>query len=269
MKNRLMLLVTILVILSGPTLVSCSKEQIKGPGNVVEEQREVGDFDEIDVAGVGNLIVEMGDEESLRVTTDDNLLPHIKTETKGHKLVISIERGVSLDPSESIAYHVTAKELNTIAFAGAGRLDVAALTSEDFSLKVAGSMKGRFDALNSESLIVQISGSGDVEFASVHAESIIVRITGSGTTAMEGGKADRQEISITGSGKYEAANMQSDRADIGVFGSGSIVVRANDNLEVAIAGSGSVDYFGSPEVTTSIAGTGTVRRIEEEGEAEG
>ena len=38
-------------------------EQLDGSGDVEEEERDVSDFDSVVLAGVGKLIIEVGDEE--------------------------------------------------------------------------------------------------------------------------------------------------------------------------------------------------------------
>ena len=267
MKNNLSMLLAVLIVLSGSTIASCSEGKVSGSGNVVEEQRAVSDFNEVHVSGIGNLIVEMGDEELLRIKADDNLLPHIKTKVKDSKLTIKIERGFNLAPSGPIYYYVTAKQLDKIAFAGSGSVETGELNAEDFSLKLVGDAKGHIDGLVSESLEVEINGSGDVEVGKLHAESLEVSISGSGNTTIESGEVEEQEINIAGSGKYEARNMQSIQADINLAGSGAVTLRVSDHLEVEIAGSGSVKYVGNPKVDTSIKGSGTVKGIEERTDA--
>jgi hypothetical protein len=263
MKKRLSLLLVALIVLSSSIITSCSEGKVSGSGNIVEEQRDVSDFKEIHVSGIGNLVVNMGDEESLRIKADENFLRRIKSEVKGDRLRIKIERGFTLDPAEPIYYYVTAKELDIIAFAGSGSVQTGKMNAEDFSLKLAGAANGKIDSLVSDSLEVEIGGSGDVEIKDLHTESLEVDIAGSGNTVISGGEAGEQDINIAGSGKYEALNLQSVRADLNLAGSGYIALKVSEQLEVNIIGSGSVKYFGNPKVETNIMGSGTVKGIEE------
>lgn len=55
--------------------VTGPRDHVIGSGNLVTESIVVSGFDGITLRGVGLLVVEQGGSESLRVTSDDNILP--------------------------------------------------------------------------------------------------------------------------------------------------------------------------------------------------
>ena len=52
---------------------------VRGSGSIIEEGREVGDFTGVALAGVGDLTIEVGERESLRIKAEDNLMPYLET----------------------------------------------------------------------------------------------------------------------------------------------------------------------------------------------
>src|SRR5829696_9109223 len=68
---------------------------IKGSGVAKSEQRPIAEFTEIDVGGAVNLELTVGPATKLEVTTDDNLLAHVKTESANERLKISMEGSTS------------------------------------------------------------------------------------------------------------------------------------------------------------------------------
>jgi hypothetical protein len=121
--------------------------RIEGSGFLVTETRAVEGFDGIIVSGAGLVIVEQTGYESLRITTDDNLLPYIVTEVRGGMLVIGAQSNTSFSPTDGIVYHLTVRHLNEIQISGA--VEVEALD------------------IDSDGLIVTMSGATHVDVAGV------------------------------------------------------------------------------------------------------
>ncbi len=260
-KSRLTVFVLALGLI-GCVSESCSAKTIRGSGNVVEEQRQVSDFSQVHLAGLGNLKIELGEEELLRIKAEENLLPYIETEVHGDTLRIELEDGINLDPNEPINYYVTAKKLDAVSVSGSGSVEAPKLTADKFSMTLSGSADANIEGLVSDSLKIDISGTGDVVIESLSTESVKAEISGSGNVSIEGGTAGKQEIEISGTGKYEARNVESLQADVGVSGSASVFLRVSKHLKTDINGTGSVRYIGNPGIDADVTGLGSVRQIE-------
>ena len=209
-----------LAVLAILPFAGCYMTYIEGSGVPASETRTVADFDSISLAGSGKVEIIQGEETSLTIEADDNILPLIKTEVKGRNLEISQETDfrTSIRYKTDLKVTVTTKDLKSISVAGSGDIIARDFKTKDFSIAIA--------------------GSGDVLLTG-EAESLDVSIAGSGDCQLEGFKVDRCEISIAGSG--------------------SAVVAPEKELEVSIAGSGDVVYHGEPEITQSIMGSGSIR----------
>jgi hypothetical protein len=214
---------------------------VRGSGKVVEEERSVSDFIGVALIGIGNLYIEVGDEEALRIEAEDNLLPYFETEVRGTTLEISTRENVNLLPLRPIHFYLTVKALDTIAVSGDGHAEAPGLQAEQF--------------------FATVSGSGSMKMAGLEAEALTATVSGSGGLDIAGGKVEQQDVTLSGSGKYEAKGLESAEADVHLSGSGSVIVRVRDRLDATISGSGSVRYVGTPIVRGTVSGSGVVSRI--------
>jgi len=118
-KSSLLLVTTLCGSLAGCVNFNWSSgPSVKGSGNVVAETRPVSQFDRVSVSGAGHLAIVQGDQESLTIETDDNLLPLIKSEVAGGLLKLGPEN-VNLNPTRTIRYQLRLKDLRELHLSGA------------------------------------------------------------------------------------------------------------------------------------------------------
>jgi hypothetical protein len=214
---------------------------VRGSGNVVGEVREVSSFTGVALAGVGDLTIEVGERESLRIEAEDNLMPYLETEVRNGTLEIGVRDGVNLNPTRPVRFYLTVEELDTIVLSGSGNIEAPDLEAERFS--------------------VTISGSGEVKMGDLSADILNVTISGSGNLDIASGRVGEQDIIISGSGEYQAGDLSSRSVEITISGSGNATIWATDSLNVRISGSGSVNYYGNPRTTFSASGSGKVKSL--------
>src|SRR5262249_31948418 len=95
----------------GLIAVAVFRETVEGSGTSATEDRKIGDVTEVELSGIGNLVINQGEVPSLSVTADDNILPHLVTETHGNKLTLHTESGFNLRPKTPITYTLTVPKL--------------------------------------------------------------------------------------------------------------------------------------------------------------
>lgn len=237
MKRQMSILVLVLAMSLG--IQGC--RSVSGSGDVVEEERPVSGFSGVHLAGLGTVIIELGDQEALVIEAEDNLLEYFETEVRDGTLWIEQQDNTNLRPKEPVNFYVTVKSLDSVAVSGSGEIKVPPVSAERFSLDVSGSGAVKIEDLGADSLEVTISGSGEVDIA--------------------GGGVESQDVNISGSGEYDARDMESVTADVRVSGSGEATLRASDHLQVDISGSGDVRYVGNPTLDSDVSGSGDVERI--------
>lgn len=242
--NKKMLLVIApiiaLVLMSCGFNVDFNGRRIRGSGDAKTETREVSNIERVSLEGEGDLTIIQGDEESLTVEADDNVLPYIETRMEGRELVLTIRRGFSINPRTRIRYTLKLKEVNRISVAGAGDVRADSLKVGDLSMEIAGSGDMRIDKLEAEELEVKTSGSGNFNLK---------------------GKVNSQRITINGAGNYSALDLESAEADVTISGAGNVDLWVTGTLDVRVAGVGNVNYYGQPSVSQSITGGGSVKGL--------
>jgi hypothetical protein len=254
MKHRLWILLIVVVAafstmacicggFSLPDRLSLPIGIVRGSGQVVREEREIGNVSQVELQSFGRVHIELGERSSLHIEAEDNLLPYIQTEVREGRLAIKHKRGARLVNTEPMHYYVTVRELDAITVTGAGSVEVSSVQT------------GR--------LAVKLTGAGNVQIASLQAETLDLTISGAGGLSIEGGEVREQDIVISGAGDYRARAMDSRECAVQLSGMGSAIVRVSERLEVTISGAGSVQYVGDPEVEQRVTGVGRVQRIGE------
>src|ERR1700730_14194234 len=170
---------------------ACVFDSVAGSGKIVTEPRMVSGFSAVSLSGSGQVIIEQTGMESLTVTTDDNLLPYIKTDVKGNTLELGLKDSMTyLRPTHDIVFRLTVRKLEGLDISGSGKADAKGLDPDHVRIK--------------------ISGSGEVSAQ---------------------GTANDLDLGISGSGGYRGEDMRSKRATIDISGSGGAVIAARETLK--------------------------------------
>lgn len=251
---------------------------IRGSGNVVEETRSLSGVDGVDLGTFGDLTIQIGDQESLTIQAEDNLIEYFETQVRGGTLHIETRSGVNLRATEPVRFTLTVMGLERVAVSGSGDIQIPDLESDEFSIDIGGSGDitmgdltadrmtvdiGGSGDVTTESLTVsafntEIGGSGDILVAELNGETLSLDVNGSGSLRIEGGQVKDQGIDVNGSGKYTAGDLASENAQVQVDGSGNVTIWVGGSLDVDINGSGNVRYYGSPSVFASGDGSGDI-----------
>jgi hypothetical protein len=210
---------------------------VVGSGNVVSEQRDVGDFDEVVLSGVGQLYMTQTGSESLTIEAEDNIMPLLTSEVHGRRLVLGTEPGTHFSPKKPIRFTLTVKDLSAVRISGAGNAEIP--------------------ALGTQSLRLEISGAGNMTVTGLAAERVELTLSGAGSLTCAGEVRD-QEARISGAGSYHGEDLASMTARVTISGTGSAYVRVSEQLDARVSGVGSIVYRGSPTVRKSVSGVGRI-----------
>lgn len=221
-------------------LAACGVKTIQGSGEIIEEVRDVSGFNKIKLDGMGRVILTQGEEESLTIWADENLLQYITTKVSANTLQIKFETNVNLLPTKTIILRIGIKNLGSISSSGVVSIESG--------------------VLNTDRLEINASGTGMVNISSLVATELVVDIRGEGDVVIAG-NVETQEVELSGLGNYTSPNLQSFETKIVVSGDGSAVVWAVDTLDVEVSGVGDVSYFGSPTVKEDLGFGGDLYRL--------
>jgi len=257
MKRYLPLFLIALFFLPSLACRSINRMTVNGSGNIITQTVNVKNFDHVTLEASGDVYIEQGSTESLTIEADDNILPLLDTRVRGNELVLSMKPNSSINPSQTIVYRLTVKDLQGISVKGSGDFFVEPMESSSLNVSVWGSGDVHVDGLAANQLSIDLSGSGNIILDNMDVETVDTLLRGSGDITLAG-KADTQIVSVSGSGNYIAGDLETDSAKIRIPGSADVTVWAKDQLTVDINGSGNIRYYGKPVVDQSGGGSGNL-----------
>ncbi|NAS30237.1 DUF2807 domain-containing protein [Flavobacteriaceae bacterium R38] len=217
-------------------------KRIKGNGDVITKERNVGDYDRITVSGHINVELISGQEGQLTIEAEENFMEYILTEVKDGKLKIRIKKNYNLKPSrgEKIVITVPYEDISSVALSGSGNVISK-------------------DVIKSNSFSAYVSGSGGMNL-DLNTSNIEGKVSGSGNLRLKGKTSDIN-FKVSGSGNIQAYELIADNADILASGSGNIRVFCEESIKARVSGSGNVLYKGNPDREDSkVSGSGNISK---------
>lgn len=233
-------LILCLLAIFGFILTGCSRENLRGSGHVITEERPVDRFEDVTIDGPLEVHVKQGALVPLRIEAEDNVMRVIETFVSGTNLRIKIRNGVNLKSFKAIHVYVQSEKYRRISFSGSGSLTGT-------------------DTIKTPFLSYEVNGSNDARLK-VDANEVRVIVNGSGGVGLEG--LGRDYFSeINGSGNVNGEQLKVINANVEINGSGEQRIWAMDKLSGSISGSGHVRYKGTPTVNVSVSGSGKVSKL--------
>lgn len=254
------------LILATLLIVACSIGNfgaVRGSGNVIEESRAVSGVTGVELATIGNLTIELGESESLRIEAEDNLMEHLETEVRNGNLQIKTRNNINLRNTRPVNYYLTVKSLEAIRISSIGDIQAPDLEADRFSITISSTGNLDMGNLDAEALAVKISSTGDVTMGVLNADTLEVDISSTGNLDIADGQVNMQNISISSSGKYTAQDLESNEAKVRLSSSGSATIWVKDTLEARLTSSGDLRYRGNPTVNSNTSSSGNVIQIGE------
>ncbi len=283
MRKKILFIIPLILLLASGcsmTLGNPALQKERGSGHVITQQRDVSGFDQILFSGIGTLDITQGNQESLSIEADDNLIDHIQTSVVANQLRIRFEPNFNITTPNEIHYTLVVKDLSHLDLSGFGDVNIDKLNAGSLVVELSGSGNLKLgdlqtDSLNisisgfgnitlvrskTKSLTVHLSGSGNLTLGDLQSDNLDVTISGFGNTEVSG-KVTDLNVDISGSGSFKGGELRSKTARVAVGGLGGATVWADFTLDVRITGTGNVKYYGVPQVTEKISGLGTLESL--------
>lgn len=240
MRN-LLYLFSFIALFLGTEPASAQWVTVKGNGKIVNKTFQISEYKAINALGSANYVYEQkAGAPYLRIETDENILPLLKTEVKNNALTVCFKENGSYSPTKLIVY-TNSRSVNWIKISGSGNV----------------LMKGN---INIDNFKATIAGSGNVSADHLYSKSVLAKVAGSGNLKL-GGKVENLEAIVAGSGGINTTALQVTDGKGRVAGSGNLAISANKTLDLTVAGSGSIRYKGSATVNTNVSGSGRITKV--------
>lgn len=214
--------------------------EITGNGIVKQEDRKASPFKNISTSGTYKVVIRQGNEHTVKVEAEENLLPYIVTEISGSKLEIYTKKGERIRTTRPVTVYVTMKEVSGLESSGA-----SGFRSEG--------------QLRTNHLSLGTSGASECDL-NIDADEVSVGTSGASRIHLQG-RANDAKYGTSGASDIDAVDLRSDEVKIGISGSGNARVNAAKTLNVGVSGNGTVQYKGSPAVHQSVSGNGHISKL--------
>lgn len=234
---------TLKLALAGMMLLTLTyssvKAQTKGNGNVTSQERQVSSFDAIQVGCAIHLILSQGDNQSVKVETDENLQNRITTKVTNGTLHLNCDN--IKDPTKMNVY-VTAVSLSSLEASGAAKVtgETPIKSPEAFGLYTSGAAKTTL-TIETGTFTNETSGAAS-NTLSLTATNATTEISGAGNLTIKG-SADRHETEVSGAGNLKAIEFVTNYTNAEVSGAGNAKIMARQLLKADLSGAGNLSYF--------------------------
>lgn len=211
---------------------------ILSPGNVLSETRKLDEFNCVRFNGIGAGRISTGEDHSITIRADENLLPLVQTQVHDRVLTIGFQDG-TFQPHQpfTLSYEVSLNDLECVTNAGAGEMEV--------------------QAISTDAMRIELLGTGNVRLEDIKADELDVHLNGVGSIYASG-FTDMQNLSLSGAGSYNALELFSQHAIVDLSGVGDAVIQVSDTLAVDLSGVGSIRYTGDPQLMPHLTGLGSL-----------
>ena len=209
--------ITILFFACVVLVAGCRWVGIRGNGNIKTDERTISAFTNIRASGAFVIEWQNG-EPSLRITTDENLLPYIETKTTGETLRLDTREQIW--PTHKIKVVVSSPTRASARISGAVRLTAHQMSGLKFAFQSTGASE------------IILDGSIDQLFADM---------TGASELNASGLQTRTAEISTTGAA--EAKIAVSETLKVAITGAGEVTYTGNPKtVEKHVTGAGSIRH---------------------------
>jgi hypothetical protein len=246
MRNHYPILSTVLLC-AALLIAGCADMTfVPGSGNTVREERSVDDFTAVSICCGMHLEFTEGDQITVVLEGDDNLLPDIETVVQDEQLTVRFRRPFtffSVQRNRAVTAIITAPTLQGLELSGGAEANADQITTDTLHLLVSGGSHINIDTLRVDQLSAELSGGGEIR--------------------IDTGTINQQEVDASGGSHYRLEDVQSSSATLDLSGGSEAHIRVSESLHVNASGGSELNYAGSPTVEQNISGGSRVRASNE------
>ena len=156
--------------------------QVKGNGNLASEMRKLSNFKAIEITiGYDKIIVNCGEEPSIHISGDENILPLIITRIR--KGILRIESDSTFETKADSEIIINVKSLKEFTFDGVGETVIQNVNSEKFTCNINGvgscDLNGKVKSFN-----ISVNGVGSVNARQLIADDVVASLNGVGSVKL-------------------------------------------------------------------------------------
>ncbi len=209
---------------------------IKGSGNVISETRELKTFHALDIGGAFEVKLKQGSPQSVTITSDDNLMPHITTKVKDGELEIDTKG--SIQDATKLKVDIVVENIDELDLSGACNLKTLDyISSNEMEIECSGA-SNLYIQLKCKKLDLDFSGASDGE---IIGSTKVLDIDASGACDLDCSKLNTDVLRIDASGACSIDVMAKKTIYVEASGASSVTYSGNAVADIHTSGASSVD----------------------------
>jgi hypothetical protein len=212
------------------------RETVYGNGKVVTEDRTADSFNRLIVSSGVDVFITQGEEESIKVIADENLIEYIRTEITDNTLEIYTEANIL--HAESKEVRLVYKQLGEINITSAGDVDGT-------------------NRMKADDLDLYLSSAGDLVL-DVEAARIKCNISSAGDAKLSG-TVDELDADLSSAGDLNAWDLVARKAHVNASSAGNAKIYATEEIDLSSSSAGDIYYKGDPKtINTNKSSAGSI-----------
>ena len=172
----------------------CSRLGIKGNGVISTEDRPVAEFSKVSIVGGYEIQWSRG-KPALNISTDQNLLPHIKTDVRDDTLRIDSKE--NLLPTKITKITISSDSLKGLRLTGGNNFKASQLSGPELRVESTGASNITVDGAVTK-LEATLTGANKLNATSLPTQTATVTMTGASDADVT--VSDTLKVSVTGAG---------------------------------------------------------------------
>jgi len=167
---------------------------IRGNGQIVTKQQQVGPFTEVSCRGSMRIEWKSG-SPSLSITTDENLVEEFEARTSGNRLELRMRNRVR--PTHGIKISLSSPSLNGARLSGASDLTAKGVSGPTFAVETSGASSIVLEGTVDE-LLADLTGASELRARDLRAKTAEISTTGAADAWVNA--SEKLRVAITGAG---------------------------------------------------------------------
>ncbi|MDR0791891.1 MAG: DUF2807 domain-containing protein [Chitinophagaceae bacterium] len=232
----------IFVLAAMLTLASCGiidMRGVRGNGNVVSRTYNDNNFTELYVGGAIQATIVQGNDFSIKLEAESNILDNISVRVSGGRLIIENKNGVGLSPTKPIRAYISAPQYKYLEASGASNISSTG--------KINGADEVRMNTSGASHINVDID-----------ANKLSLDISGASGATLTG-TAKQFSLDVSGASSFHGFGLLTEQTTVTAAGASGADINATQTLNADASGASTVSYKGKPQVSSNASGASAVK----------
>lgn len=249
-------------------LVATMATAAEGSATIVTETYSIkSNYTAISVTNMIEVVLLDAPKNSIRVETDERLMPYLQIVVKNGVLVLNFDdqreverlRKRNLNLADTRVY-VSARGVDTFTASGMSEFEAdMPIAASTITISASGMSSIDFERVECKTFSLSISGKTEVD-AQLQADKCDLSVSGMSEVDLEG-RTDRLSLRLSGMSEVSLDELHARTAEVYVSGMSEAEVNASESITGGVSGMSDLTTFGSANVNISTSGGGSHKHV--------